>query len=321
MPANNALVFFLPDVEKTLLKVTTLAVVSKSWSEQGIDVVEKIKEADAICIIFGAMLRLGLAFGFRRKEQIKCVPTRIDGGDKVMLRGNITKSGRDRDIEIVNDFQHYCLDHAKKVAGRGGRLGWPGKTYEQSVNHYNYLMSKKLGITGANADCVGHGLRAEFAEDMALRLGFIPPTLGGSSDQMPREAIRHIQTQVTEQMGHSREIITGAYYGSVRLKPQAPGPKVCSMVIGDGLIAGVYMNPTPSRNEAGGFHQLTPVQLDRIAVHIQIEQDGSSQPLGIWRITGYSEECLEVVEAIDTPQRQMLSKKLQLVMGSMGWIK
>ena len=320
MPENNAVAFFLPDVDKTLLKVTTLALKSKSWSEQGIDVVGKIREADALCIIFGAMLRLALAFGFRRKEQIKCVPTRIDGGNKVTLRGGITKSGRDRDIEIVDDFQRYCLDHAKKIAGRGGRLGWPGKTYQQSVNNYNYRMGQKLGITGANADCVGHGLRAEFAENMALRLGFVPPTLGGSPTQMPRDAIKGIQTKVTEEMGHSREIITGAYYGSVRLKPQVPGRKVCSMVIGDGMIASLHMNPTPLRAETGQFLPLTSVERNRTAVHIQIELDGSSQPEGMWRISGFSDALLEVVRAIDPAQRQVLSKKLQLVMGRMGWL-
>ena len=237
-----------------------------------------------------------------------------------MLRGGITKSGRDRDIEIVDDFQRYCLDHAKKIAGRGGRLGWPGKTYLQSVNHYNYLMSKKLGITGADADCVGHGLRAEFAENMALLLGFVPPTLGGSPTQMPRDAIKGIQTKVTEAMGHSREIVTGAYYGSVRLKPLVPGRKMCSMVIGDGLIASLHMNPTPLKDETGQLLPLTLVQRNRTAVHVQIELDGRSQPEGIWRISGFSDALLEDVKAIDPAQRQVLSKKLQLVMGQMGWL-
>ena len=222
VPVNNALVFFLPAVDKKSLKVSTIAGASKSWSEQGIDVIEKIKQADAICTTFGAMLRLGLAFGFRRKEQIRSIPNRIDGGDKVMLRASVSKSGRDRDIEIVDAFQRYCLDHAKRIARRGHPLGWPGRTFKQSVNHYNYLMAKKLGITGVNADCVGHGLRAEFAENMALRLGFVPPTLGGSADQLPGEVIKQVQSEVTRAVGHDDPATTGAYYGSVRLKPKSP---------------------------------------------------------------------------------------------------
>ena len=321
MPDQNALVFFLPNVAKTLLKVSTLAHQSKSWSEQGINVIAKIKEADAICIVFGAMLRLALAFGFRRKEQLKCVPSRMDGGTRVMLRGGITKSGRDRDIEIVDEFQRYALDHAKKIAGRSCRLGWPGKTYLQAVNHYNYLMARKLGITGADADCVGHGMRAEFAENLALQLGFVPPTLGGSSTQMPLDAIRQIQTRVTEAMGHSRAVVTGAYYGSVRLKPQAPGRKVCSMVIGNGLIGSLHMNPTPLRNEAGQLVQITSAQRCRTAVHVQMELDGSVEPVGIWRISGFGNQFLEIVTAVDTAQRQVLSEKLRRVMGPMGWLE
>ena len=321
VPASNALVFFLPNVDKTSLKVTTLARQSKSWSEQGIDVVEKIRQADAICIVFGAMLRLALAFGFRRKEQIKCVPSRIDGGTKVMLRGGITKSGRDRDIEIVDDCQRYALDHAKKIAGRGGRLGWPGKTYQQSVNHYNYLMGKKLGITGADANCVGHGLRAEFAENLALRLGFVPPTLGGSPSQMPSDAIKLIQTHVTEEMGHKRGVVTGAYYGSVRLKPREPGRKVCSLVIGDGLIATLHMNPTPRKDADGRFIQMSLAQRERTAVHLQIELDGSVEPAGIWRISGFADRLLQTLMAVDSVQRQLLSEKLRLVMGPMGWLE
>lgn len=321
VPASNALVYFLPNVDKTLLKVTTLAQRSKSWSEQGIDVVAKIKEADAICIIFGAMLRLALAFGFRRKEQLKCVPSRIDGGTRVMLRGGITKSGRDRDIEIVHEFQRYALDHAKKIAGRGGRLGWPGKTYLQAVNHYNYLMAMKLGITGADADCVGHGLRAEFAENLALQLGFVPPTLGGSSSQIPPETIRQIQTRVTEAMGHNRAVVTGAYYGSVRLKAREPGRKVCSMVLGDGLIASLHMNPTPLRDEGGQFVRMTSAERDRTAVHLQIELDGSTEPAQMWKIADFVDRFLEMVTAVDSAQREVLSEKLRLVMAPMGWLE
>jgi len=32
-----------------------------------------------------------------------------------------------------------------------------------------------------------HGLRAEYAENLAISLDYIPPTLGGTKDQMPKE--------------------------------------------------------------------------------------------------------------------------------------
>lgn len=321
VPSQNALAFFLPNVDQIFLKVSALATKSKSWSEQGIDIVEKIREADAICVRFGAMLRLALAFGLRRKEQIRCIPSLSDGGNKLLLRGSVSKSGRDRDIEIVDPFQRYALDHAKKIARRGEALGWPRMTYKQAVNHYNYLLAKKLGITGANADCVGHGLRAEFSENLAMLLGFVPPTLGGSADQLPTEVIKQIQSQVTRAMGHNRVEITSAYYGSLRLKPRQPGPKVCSLVIGDDLIVTLHINPTPPRDADGQFSRLTPFQIDRSVVHIQIDREERIQSEGIWQITGYGAELLTHIELLNGPQRQALSDKLQVVLGKIGWGK
>ena len=320
VPASDALVFFLPEVAHSLLKVSTIASNSKSWSEQGIDVIEKLLQADAVCIRFGAMLRLGLAFGLRRKEQLRCIPSQIDGIDRLMLRGSVSKSGRDRDIEITSPFQRSCLEHAKSIARPGQPLGWPGMTYMQSLNHYNYLMGKKMGITGANADCVGHGLRAEFAENMALRLGFNPPTLGGAVDQLPGETIRQIQMRMTRAMGHNRISTMGAYCGSVRRRPQSMGQKICSWSLEGGLIASLHINPTPAMNSEEEFVPLTAVQQDRAALHVQVDSDGQSQPVGIWRIDGDQAYLLEGVNVLSAMQKQALRDKLRIVLGKLGWI-
>ena len=319
IPSNNALVVLLPNVEPTLLKVSCVAVESKSWTEQGVNVAAKILQADAICIVFGAMLRLALAFGLRRKEQLRCKPWHIDGGDRLMLRGSVSKSGRDRDIEIVDPFQRYCLDHAKKIAGRGRHLGWEGLDLKQAQNRYNYYMGKKLGITGKDADCVGHGLRAEFTENLALYYGFVPPTLGGAIDQMPQEAIRQIQAKVTRQLGHNRLSTTSAYYGSVARAPTALGRKVCSLWLGDGLMASVHISPTPLKSQDGRYVQLTAAQRERTAVHIQIDRDGQTHAVGVWRIVGFSMVALETMAEVDVVQRKQLSDKLQLVMVPLGW--
>ena len=319
VPSQNAIAFFLPSVDKALLRVSNLAVVSKSWSEQGIDVVAKIRQADGICPFFGAMLRLSLAFGLRRKEQLRCTPSTSDGGTRLMLRGSVSKSGRDRDIDIVHDFQRFALDHAKKVARRGHPLGWAGRTYTQSVNRYNYLMSKKLGITGRDADCVGHGLRAEFAENLALMLGLVPPTLGGARDQMTAEEIRRIKSKVSRSLGHNRIETTGAYYGSFRLTPQGLGPKICGMMIDGGLIISLHINPSPPRDAAGGLCLLTTIQLDRSAVHLQIDRDGQTVSAGTWRIGGFSVASLAHVDVLDDVQREVLSDKLWRMVGRINW--
>ena len=268
---------------------------------------------------FGAMLWLGLAFGLRRKEQLRCIPSTSDGCTRLMLRGSVSKTSRDRDIDIIHAFQRSALDHAKKIARRGHPLGWPGKTYAQSVNHYNYLMGKKLGITGRDADCVGHGLRAEFAENMALSLGLLPPTLGGARGQMVTENIRQIQSRVTRAMGHNRIATTGAYYGSFRLAPQGLGPKVCSTTIDGGLIVSLHINPVPPRDATGEICPLTAIQLDRSVVHLQIDRDGETVSVGIWHIGGFGVTSLGIVDVLDEGQRQLVSRKLRIVSGVADW--
>jgi hypothetical protein len=47
-----------------------------------------------------------------------------------------------------------------------------------------------------------------------MRLGLLPPTLGGKRDQMPKEDREKIQMQVSESLGHSRVSVTTSYYGS-----------------------------------------------------------------------------------------------------------
>jgi integrase len=217
IPSRDGMAYFLPEVDPASLKVSKIATESKSWSEHGLNVVEKIREADALDIRFGAMLRLGVGFGLRRKEQLQLVLSRADAGTWLLLRDNVAKSGKDRDVPIFHPIQRAFLDHAKKVAGRGRPLGWPVRTFAQNENRYAYLM-RKLGITRLDADCVGHGLRAEFAENLALYQGLVPATLGGGSDQMPEQKREAIQRNVSEALGHHRIDVTHAYYGSFRTK-------------------------------------------------------------------------------------------------------
>ena len=77
-------------------------------------------------------------------------------------------------------------------------------------------MLKTLGISGKDSDCVGHGMRAEYAENIALMHGLLPPVLGGKSSQMEVDARLSILRMVAENMGHHRPEVTGSYYGNFR---------------------------------------------------------------------------------------------------------
>lgn len=205
-----------PHVSVDKLRPNPIAERSKSWSEQGVDVVQKILEADTLDQRFGAMLRLGLAFGLRRKEQLRAKPYLMDAGSVLLIRQNMAKSGKDRDIPIEHPFQRICLEHAKRLcASKEVYLGWPDRSYDQNVRRYNHFMGR-LGISGKNTDCVGHGLRAEYAENIAMLHGLVPPVLGGQSSQIDQDARIAIQNLVSRNMGHHRPEVTSAYYGSFR---------------------------------------------------------------------------------------------------------
>ena len=172
---------YLPDVPRAKLRVKTAAITSKSWAENGIDVREKIREADALDRRFGAMLRVAVAFGLRRHEVIECHPWKVDRGDR--FAAYKTKGGRPRDIYIDTTEQRIVLDQVKSMVKKSEHLGWTTK-HDGSVADIKFSLGKwhrmlaKIGITKAMTKVTGHGLRAQFAENAALIASVIPPTLG-----------------------------------------------------------------------------------------------------------------------------------------------
>jgi site-specific recombinase XerD len=208
---------YLPDVPHGELRVKTIADKSKSWVANGIDVAEKVREADAIDWRFGMMLRMAVAFGLRRMEVVQCIPWKVDRGDK--FAAYKTKGGRPRDIYIDTNEQRKVLDQVKALLKPNEQLGWLTKcdgskaSLEFSLAKWNKMMAK-IDITRASSNCTGHGLRAQYAENAALIADMIPPTLGGTGRQMPKGVLDLKRVQVSELLGHSRKSVTGAYYGS-----------------------------------------------------------------------------------------------------------
>ena len=219
--------YYLPNVPKDELRVKTVAMKSKSWAEVGIDVGAKAAEAMALDWRFGLMIMAQAAFGLRRMEVLQMQPWKNDKGHK--FAAYATKGGRPRDIDIDTPVQRAVLDLIKSKIGRKDHLGWSMKadgsagSLKYSKRRYNYLM-ESIGINKVMAEVTGHGLRAQFAENAALLKGLIPPTLGGTPGQMPREDIDHAREQVSEKLGHSRISITPPYYGSFGRETTLDGP-------------------------------------------------------------------------------------------------
>lgn len=210
---------YLPDIPKKDLKVKRIAIQSKSWTENGVDVAEKIRQADAIDERFGLMLRIMVSFGLRRKEVCHTRVWKADRGDKLVVYPGEAKNGRPRDIYIDTIEQRQVLDYVKAKMGKNEHLGWlitmRGKraTLKYNYGRYNRSMAK-IGITKEDALVTGHGLRAQYAENAALVAGLLMPTLGGSGGQMDRETRKVISGQLSELLGHTRESIMGPYGGS-----------------------------------------------------------------------------------------------------------
>jgi integrase len=228
------LAYYLPHVPLADLRVKTIAEASKSWAANGIDVAEKVREADAIDWRFGMMLRLAVAFGLRRLEIIQCIPWKVDRVDR--FSAYKTKGGRPRDIYIDTPEQREVLDQVKLLLKPNEHLGWltqrNGKkaTLEYSLGNWHKMLAK-IGITGACSNCTGHGLRAQYAENAALIASVIPPTLGGTAGQMPKDVLNLKRVQISELLGHSRESITGAYFGTFRRDNMPDSPERTKLAI------------------------------------------------------------------------------------------
>lgn len=173
---------YLPKIDPKLLVVHTVAKASKSWSADGIDILEKFKEVDERDFRLGLMLRLELSFGLRREEVLKCNPHLQDYGHYLKIFPGMGKGGRWRDIPIVTKEQREMLEFVKARTLKTKPLGWEysvtGKpvSLQQNIRRYENLMAS-LGFTKKEAGVTGHGLRAQFAENQAMLMGLLPPTL------------------------------------------------------------------------------------------------------------------------------------------------
>jgi integrase len=269
--------FYLPEVEPSAFKRQKIAIKSKSATGNGFELETLINRADAINQRFGAMVRLEITFGLRRSEVLQIQPYLDDKNLYLDIRPGVAKNGLARTIPIENKIQRQALDYAKTIVKIREHLGWVDKPstgnqlLKRNENRYNYYMGK-LGLTKKLSGITGHGLRSQYAEDMAVLKGFVPATMGGSTGQLDQESLDLVRLQISKNMGHSRTSVTGAYYGTLKSKiVNSLGQRLGSIQLGEFKLATIFINPPLIAQLSGTYPKLSPRKFESSDITAVIE--------------------------------------------------
>jgi hypothetical protein len=179
--------------------------VSKA-KELALDQLEQIR---TLCIRIS--LRLQAAFGLRRAESIKIVPSWADRGSSLVLKDSWTKGGRAREIPIRTLEQRQLIDEAKALT-KGASLVAPGyTTYRDYLKHFRYEC-ERVGIHAF------HGHRHFYAQVRYKELtGLECPARGGATSRQltptQKSIDREAREVISREMGHGREQVTSVYLG------------------------------------------------------------------------------------------------------------
>ena len=155
-------------------------------------------------------LELQQAFGLRREESIKFIPTYADQGDHLVLKPSWTKGGKARTIPIRTPEQREVLDRAHKLAGKGSLIP-SNRNYCQQLRIYE-------GHTIRAGLSKMHGLRHAYAQRRYEELtGWKPPAAGGPSckslTREQRDQDHHARLLISRELGHEREQVSSVYLG------------------------------------------------------------------------------------------------------------
>jgi hypothetical protein len=163
-------------------------------------------------------LKLQQAFGLRREESIKLIPSIADKGDKLYLQASWTKGGIARYIPIRTEEQRQILNQLNSFLPRGASLIPEDKSYIQQENAY-VAAARQAGFSNL------HGLRYAYAQRRYAELtaqlsggnGWVCPYQGGLPKYMMSHEQKAIDNQarltVSNELGHSRIEITKKYIG------------------------------------------------------------------------------------------------------------
>ena len=156
-------------------------------------------------------LELQQAFGFRREESIKFIPSYADQGDHLTLKPSWTKGGKARTLPIRTPEQREVLDRAHRLAGKGSLIP-SSRNYVQQLRIYEGN-SIRAGLSKM------HGLRHAYAQQRYEELtGWKSPAAGGPSSKSltreQRDQDHHTRLIISRELGHERRQVVSVYLGT-----------------------------------------------------------------------------------------------------------
>lgn len=193
----------------------------KSWTASGIDVTALIGMIDQYDKRVALQLRLMKAFGLRRKEAVMFRPLKADLGVAIRVRDG-TKGGRERVVLIETPEQREVLELAKsRVKTVNEHIGHPDLNLEQAIRRFNYVL-ERFGVTNRGLGVTSHGLRHQHLNDLYERIAGAPSPVRSGSVTADLDKLTHdiARARVSQEAGHSRLNISGAYIGSRSLPPR-----------------------------------------------------------------------------------------------------
>jgi site-specific recombinase XerD len=202
--------------EPSEIRRSGIATTNLSWEAKHIDVAEVIAKAKLLDERFALYLSLQDCFGLRAKESIELRPIKdVNDTCQALMVVHGTKGGRPRILPIETEKQREVLLWASNVAqSSGGRIRWPGLTWEQAQRKY-YYFTGRAGITRKEMGVTSHGLRHKFAQSEYRKVTDLPtPIEGGAIGKIDRQTHLKASLIVTQKMGHGRINVMSSYCGS-----------------------------------------------------------------------------------------------------------
>jgi len=155
-------------------------------------------------------LRLQQAFGLRREEAIKFMPSVADKGDYLQLKPSWTKGGKARQVPIRTEAQRKLINMVHKLAGKGSLIP-STRNYVQQLRIYE-------GHTNRAGLSKMHGLRHAYAQRRYFEItGWQSPAAGGPTSKQLTNSHRQkdyaARLTISKELGHEREQVTAVYLG------------------------------------------------------------------------------------------------------------